>query len=150
MTFPSRVPHLMLASPVGVPKEPDTPQPFPYHHHPSFAWQLVLGSAIFLWNRGYTPQTAARLMGPLGPLPVNTYVTHRFLIGPAIEDAAPATNEVGVDTSAALADQIDKGKLKLPKQDVAQYLVCYIQILSSNFICLINSLVSFMCSTWQW
>jgi hypothetical protein len=54
-------------------------------------------------------------------------VTRRFLIGPASEETQSATSEAGLETSAALADQIDKGTVKLPKNDVAQYLVCYIK-----------------------
>lgn len=129
MSFPSRVSHLILASPVGVPKEPEVPDP---QRFTSFGWRMIRNVVLFLWNRGYTPLSIVRLIGPIGPRPVNAYVTRRFLTGPAIEDASPATTEAGLETSAALADQIDKGNLKLPKQDVAQYLVCYILIL--NFI----------------
>ncbi len=135
MSFPSRVSHLILASPVGVPNEPDMPEP-PRRQRISFGWRLVRNFVVFLWNRGYTPQSVVRLIGPIGPRPVTAYVTRRFLIGPAIEDTPPetqTTSEAGLETSAALVDQIDKGKLKLPKQDVAQYLVCDIRILSSIF-----------------
>jgi hypothetical protein len=138
MSFPYRVPHLILASPVGVPKEPDTPLPSRRYFHSSLTWRLGRDLTIFLWKRGYTPQSGVRFMGPLGPLPVNIYVTRRFSIQPGIEDTSPATDEAGLETSAALADQIDKGKLKLPKQDLAQYLVCNILILSCTYRYLIN------------
>jgi hypothetical protein len=131
MSFPSRVSHLILASPVGVPNEPDAPER-PRGNRTSFGWRLIRGLVVFLWNRGYTPLSIVRLIGPIGPRPVTSYVTRRFLTGPAIEDAPPTTTDTGLETSAAVADQIDKGTLKLPKQDVAQYLVCYILIL--NFI----------------
>jgi len=131
MSFPSRVPHLILASPVGVPKEPDIPPSPRRYHQFSVTWRAARSLILFLWNRGYTPQYAVRFIGPLGPRPVTAYVKGRFLMGPAIEDAPPAANETGLEASAALADQIDKGKLKLPKQDLAQYVVCYILILST-------------------
>jgi len=109
------------ASPVGVPNEPEIPDA-PRAHRLSFGWRMIRSTVVFMWNRGYTPQSIVRLIGPFGPRPVNAYVTRRFLIGPAIEESPPATNEGGLETSAALADQIDRGKLKLPKTDVAQYL----------------------------
>ncbi|CAF2732566.1 unnamed protein product [Rotaria sp. Silwood2] len=121
MSYPSRVSHLILASPVGVPKEPDTPEP-PLRHRLSVGWRLMRNFIIFLWNRGYTPQSIVRLIGPIGPRPVTAYVTRRFLIGPAAEDTPSTASEAGLETSAAIADQIDKGTLKLPKDDVAQYL----------------------------
>jgi hypothetical protein len=121
MSFPARVPHLILASPVGVPKEPDTPEP---PRRRSLGMRLARDFVQFLWNRGYTPLSVVRLIGPFGPRPVTAYVTRRFLIGPAVEDTPPAASEIGLETSAALADQIDQGKIKLPKDDVAQYLVC--------------------------
>jgi len=124
MSFPSRVSHLILASPVGVPKESEVPDP-PRLNRISLGWRLVRNFVLFLWNRGYTPQSVVRLIGPFGPRPVTAYVTRRFLIGPAIEETPSTTSEAGLETSAALADQIDQGKLKLPKTDVAQYLVCY-------------------------
>ena len=124
MAFPSRVSHLILASPVGVPKEPEMVEPLG-RHRTSLGWRLARNLVLFLWNRGYTPLSVVRLIGPIGPRPVTAYVTRRFLIGPAIEEETPAaTTKAGLETSAALADQIDRGKLKLPKQDVAQYLVC--------------------------
>jgi pimeloyl-ACP methyl ester carboxylesterase len=131
MSFPSRVSHLILASPVGVPKEPQTPEP--PNRRISFGWRFIRSFFAFLWNRGYTPLSIVRLIGPMGPRPVTGYVTRRFVTGPAIEDEPSVTSESGLETSAALADQIDKGKLKLPKQDVAQYLVCYFFILSSTY-----------------
>lgn len=132
MSFPSRVSHLILASPVGVPKEPDTHEP-PTRHRLSFGLRILRAFVVFMWNRGYTPQSIVRLIGPMGPRPVTAYVTRRFLIGPAAEDTpsddsetnreTAATSDAGLETSAALAEQIDKGELKLPKNDVAQYLV---------------------------
>lgn len=122
MSFPSRVSHLILASPVGVPVEVeahDTRRP----NRISLGWRLVRSFVVFLWNRGYTPQSVVRLIGPMGPRPVNAYVTRRFLTGPAVEETPPSTSEAGLETSVALAEQIDKGTLKLPKQDVAEYLV---------------------------
>ncbi|CAF0885652.1 unnamed protein product [Rotaria sordida] len=121
MSNPSRVSHLILASPVGVPKEPETPEP-PRRHRLSLGWRLMRNFVIFLWNRGYTPQSIVRLIGPIGPRPVTAYVTRRFLVGPAAEDTPSTASEAGLETSVALADQIDKGTLKLPKNDVAQYL----------------------------
>ncbi|CAF3339866.1 unnamed protein product [Rotaria sp. Silwood1] len=121
MSHPSRVSHLILASPVGVPKETDTPEP-PRRHQLSLGWRLIRNFVVFLWNRGYTPQSIVRLIGPIGPRPVTAYVTRRFLIGPAAEDTPSTASEAGLETSAAIADQIDKGTLKLPKDDVAQYL----------------------------
>ena len=51
-------------------------------------------------------------------------MTRRFLIGPAAnEEATPTTAEAGLETSAAIAERIDQGRLKLPKRDVAEYLV---------------------------
>jgi hypothetical protein len=143
MSFPYRVPHLILASPVGVPKAPDIEPPPRHYHHFSRTWRTARSLVLFLWNRGYTPQSAVRFIGPLGPLPVNIYVTRRFLFQPAIEDTSPATDEVGLETSAALADQIDKGKVKLSKRDLAQYVVCYILILStiSNQLIYIFSII---------
>ncbi len=133
MSFPSRVPHLMLASPIGVPKEPDTPQPSRRYLHSSLTWRLGRDLSVFLWKHGYPPQSGVRFMGPLGPLPVSIYVTRRFSIQPAIENTSAATSEAGLETLAALANQIDKGKLKLPKQELAQYLVCYFLILSTTY-----------------
>ncbi|CAF1511615.1 unnamed protein product [Adineta ricciae] len=122
MAFPARVSHLILASPVGVPKEPVQVEP-PNRQRTSIGWRLVRDFVLFLWNRGYTPLSVVRLLGPVGPRPVTAYVTRRFLIGPAVEEeTSPATAEAGLETSAALADQIDRGRLKLPKRDVAQYL----------------------------
>jgi hypothetical protein len=112
-----------MASPVGVPKETDAAEK-PGRGSTSITWRLARNLLLFLWNRGYTPLSIVRLIGPMGPRPVNAYVTRRFLIGPAIEDPSPAPSEAGFETSAALADQIDKGKLKLPKGEVSQYLVC--------------------------
>jgi len=132
MSFPSRVSHLILASPVGVPKEPQTPEP-PNRPRMSLGFRIIRRFLVFLWNRGYTPLSIVRLIGPAGPRPVTGYVTRRFVTGPAIDDAPPAASETGLETSTALADQIDKGKLKLPKQDVAQYLVCCFLILSSTY-----------------
>jgi pimeloyl-ACP methyl ester carboxylesterase len=123
MSFPSRVSHLILASPVGVPKEPEVVEA--PGRRASFGWRLARELILFLWNRGYTPLSVVRLIGPMGPRPVTAYVTRRFLIGPAVNgDTSPATSEAGLETSAALADQIDKGRIKLPKTDVAQYLGC--------------------------
>jgi len=133
MSFPSRVSHLILASPVGVPNEPDTPEPPRRYRAPSLSWHLARILVRFVWNLGYTPQSVVRLIGPIGPRPVTIYVTRRFSTGLPIEHTSSAANEAGLETSAAFADQIDKGKLKLPKQDVAQYLVCDIRILSSIF-----------------
>jgi len=132
MSFPSRVSHLILASPVGVPKEPQTPEP-PNRPRMSLGFRIIRRFLVFLWNRGYTPLSIVRLIGPAGPRPVTGYVTRRFVTGPAIDDAPPAASETGLETSTALADQIDKGKLKLPKQELAQYLVCYFLILSSTY-----------------
>ncbi|UJR27999.1 hypothetical protein I4U23_009257 [Adineta vaga] len=125
MAFPSRVSHLILASPVGVPKEPAQAEA-PGRHRTSLAWRLLRDLILFLWNRGYTPLSVVRMIGPVGPKPVTSYVTKRFLIGPAVEEeTSPATSEAGLETSAALADQIDQGRLKLPKSDVAQlYHLC--------------------------
>jgi hypothetical protein len=128
MSFPSRVPHLILASPVGVPIEPDTVEPLG-RNRTSFGWRVARNLFLFLWNRGYSPLSIVRLIGPMGPRPVTAYVTRRFLTGPAVEETPSTAGEAGLETSAALADQIDKGRLKLPKQDVAQYLVCLIRIL---------------------
>jgi hypothetical protein len=127
MSFPSRVSHLILASPVGVPTEPADAEPPGGRRSTSFGWRLARNLILFLWNRGYTPLSVVRLIGPVGPRPVTAYVTRRFLIGPASEETQSATSEAGLETSAALADQIDKGTVKLPKNDVAQYLVCYIK-----------------------
>ena len=138
MSFPSRVSHLILASPVGVPTEPANAEPIGGRRATSFGWRLARNLILFLWNRGYTPLSVVRLIGPVGPRPVTSYVTRRFLIGPAVEETPPATTETGRETaaatsetgleaSAALADQIDKGRVKLPKNDVAQYLVCFIK-----------------------
>ena len=124
MSYPSRVSHLILASPVGVPGEPATPEP-PRRNQLSFGWRLVRNFIRVLWNRGYTPQSVVRLIGPLGPRPVNAYVTRRFLIGPAVDETSPTTSEAGLETSAAIADRIDQGKLILPKKDVAEYLVIH-------------------------
>lgn len=130
MAFPSRVSHLILASPVGVPEEPETAEP-PGRRRTSMGWRLARNLVLFLWNRGYTPLSVVRMIGPMGPRPVTAYVTHRFLVGPAVEETPPATSEAGLETSVALANQIDRGRLKLPKQDVAEYLVCIIVFLSS-------------------
>ena len=131
MAFPSRVSHLILASPVGVPEEPEAVKPLGGRHRASVGWRLARNVVSFLWNRGYTPLSIVRLIGPMGPRPVTAYVTHRFLTGPAVEETPPATSEAGLETSVALANQIDRGRLKLPKQDVAEYLVCIIAFLSS-------------------
>ena len=123
MQFPSRVTHLILASPVGVPIEPPVERENRASRLP-LGWRLVRRLVKVLWNRGYTPQSVVRLIGPWGPKPVTGYVTRRFLIGPAANDeAASTTAEAGLETSAALADRIDQGRLKLPKRDVAEYLV---------------------------
>ncbi|CAF1425289.1 unnamed protein product [Adineta steineri] len=121
MAFPSRVSHLILASPVGVPKETPGAEP-PGRQRTGIGFRLIRNLMLFLWNRGCTPLSVVRLIGPMGPRPVNAYVTRRFQVGPAVEDTPPATSEAGLETSVALADQIDKGKLKLPKEDVAKYL----------------------------
>ncbi|CAF3197414.1 unnamed protein product [Rotaria socialis] len=132
ISFPSRVSHLILASPVGVPNEPDTPEP-PRRHRLSVGWRILRTFVVFMWNRGYTPQSIVRLIGPVGPKPVTAYVTRRFFMGPAVEEkpttdneatyeTSAATSDAGLETSTALAEQIEKGTLKLPKDDVAQYL----------------------------
>ena len=60
----------------------------------------------------------------MGPRPVTSYVTRRFMTGPAVEEETPpTTSEAGLETSAAIADRIDQGRLVLPKKDVADYLV---------------------------
>lgn len=123
MAFPSRVSHLILASPVGVPTEPETSEG-PSRRQMSFGFRMIRKIVTFLWNHGYTPLSIVRLIGPVGPRPVTAYVTRRFLIGPAVEEEpTPATSEAGLETTAALSIQIDKGRLKLPKSDVAKYLV---------------------------
>ncbi len=134
MEFPTRVSHLILASPVGVPKEPDVVEPRG-RGRISLGWRIARSLISFIWNRGYSPLSIVRLIGPVGPRPVTAYVTRRFFLGPAVQETppttpdipstpnTPVTNEAGLETSIALADQIDKGRLKLPKQDVAQYLV---------------------------
>ena len=123
MSFPQCVSHLILASPVGVPKEPEKAEAPGSRHASSFGMRKIRNVILFLWNRGYTPLSIVRLIGPMGPRPVTAYVTRRFLTGPAVEDTPAATSEAGLETTAALADQIDKGRLKLPKSDVANYLV---------------------------
>lgn len=151
MAFPSRVPHLILASPVGVPNEPPGADA-PGRQRASLGWRLVRDFVLFLWNRGYTPLSVVRLIGPMGSRPVTAYVTRRFLMGPAVEETPPTTSEAGLETSAALADQIDKGRLRLPKQDVAQYLVCALLIrsLDSKAMHVSFLTVSFMRPARQW
>lgn len=122
MQFPSRVSHLILASPVGVPVEPPVEKEGRASRLP-LGWRIARRFIKFLWHRGYTPQSVVRLIGPWGPKPVTGYVTRRFLIGPAAdEEATPTTAEAGLETSAAIAERIDQGRLKLPKRDVAEYL----------------------------
>lgn len=130
MAYSPRVSHLILASPVGVPVEPETDESS-LRRRTSWKWRLARSVVLFLWNRGYTPLSVVRLIGPIGPRPVTAYVTHRFLIGPAVVETPPATSEAGLETSAALANQIDRGRVKLPKQDVAEYLVCIMVLFSS-------------------
>ena len=105
-----------------MPDEPATPEPS-RRGQLSLGWRLARSLIGFIWNRGYTPLSIVRLIGPMGPRPVNAYVTRRFLVGPAVEDTPPTTSEAGLETSAALSEQIDRGNVKLPKTDVAQYLV---------------------------
>ena len=131
MLFPSRVSHLILASPVGVPNEPATLEPS-RRGRISLGWRLARGLIGFIWNRGYTPLSIVRLIGPMGPRPVNAYVTQRFLVGPAVEETPPMTSEAGLETSAALSEQIDRGNVKLPKTDVAKYLVSANLMLTSS------------------
>jgi hypothetical protein len=122
MSHPSRVSHLILASPVGVPNEPTPKEPSSGNRR-SFGWRMARGVFEFLWNRGYTPLSVVRLIGPLGPRPVTAYVTRRFYMGPAIDESPAMAADAGLETSEALVDQIDKQQLKLPKRDVAEYLV---------------------------
>lgn len=123
MSYPTRVSHLILASPAGVPQEPDADNA-PDLYSASDRSSLVLSFILFLWNRGYTPLSIVRIIGPMGQRPVNAYVARRFLVGPASDDAPSATTEIGLESSVALVDQIDNGRLKLPKQDISEYLVC--------------------------
>ncbi len=104
MSFQCRVSHLILASPLGVRQEPKKPKPPSFYYHPSFIFRMTRSFIIFLWNLCYTSQSFVRFMGPLGRLPVTIHVTHRFIIGPAIEDTLSATDEAGLETLAALAD----------------------------------------------
>ena len=138
-----------MASPVGVPIEPATPEPSRRGNRLSLGFRLARGLIRFLWNRGYTPQSVVRLIGPLGPRPVNAYVTRRFLIGPAVEDTPPTTSEAGLETSAAIADRIDEGKLILPKKDVSDYLVSSESPYSMPNLSIVPLLllVSSMCAT---
>lgn len=117
---------MILASPLGVPVEPDTTEA------PELMFMSgrnrVRDFVLFMWDRGYTPLSFVRWIGPMGRRPIQTYVTRRFRTGPAVINTSPVTNEDGLETSAAIADQIDKGRLKLPKEDIAEYLVCCILI----------------------
>src|ERR1700722_13382816 len=94
MNFSSRVFHLILVSPVGVPREPLIPNA-PRGTRAPFIWRLTR----FMWSRGYTPQSIVRLIGPMGSRPVTTYVTRRYFLGPAVE-APPPASEAGLETSA--------------------------------------------------
>jgi len=114
MSFPQCVSHLILASPIGIPEEPEHTE----------APELIMSSgrvrdfALYMWDRGYTPQSLVRLIGPMGRRPINTYITRRF------RSRQQAKAEEELDLSAAIVCQIDKGKLKLPKENIAEYLVC--------------------------
>lgn len=125
MEHAENVSHLILASPVGVPTEADTKDHSSTPRRRQLPWTLRFARSFiqFLWNRGYTPQSVVRLLGPMGPRPVRQYVMRRFFMGPAVEDTPSNTTEAGLETSAAIADQIDRGRIKLPKDDVADYLV---------------------------
>ena len=136
IAFPFRVSHLILASPVGVPQEPDTPESY-NRRRLSFGWRLVRNLVVLLWNAGYTPLSFVRFLGPIGRQPVTAFVNRRFLIGPAVEDTQSMTGDDVLGASAALADQIDKRQLKLPKSDVAEYLVrdfCHLSSIYKNMM----------------
>ena len=76
MSHPSRVAHLCLVSPAGIPDTPivdpnaakggmvksDPKQPTP-RRIPRWLW----GTMSWLWNAGFTPGVGLRWMGPLGP-----------------------------------------------------------------------------------
>ena len=145
MAHTSRVSHLILASPVGVPEEPKTVEETRRQRN-SIGWRIMRSMFRFLWNQGYTPLSFVRILGPIGPKPVKQYVMRRFFMGPAIEDIPPTMSEAGLETSAAIADRIETERLKLPKEDMANYLVRIKDQISTSQ--LIFFVVSFMCQYW--
>jgi hypothetical protein len=122
MLYPACVSHLILASPVGVPNEPKVVKS-PRRNRLSLGWRLARGLVQFLWYQGCTPQTIVRAIGPIGPRPVRAYVTRRFLVGPATQESTLSTSQTDRDISTSGIHQINTNQLKLPKEELADYLV---------------------------
>ncbi len=73
MKSPQRVAHLVLASPVGVPHEPEWTEEQQKHRN-SWLWWTVAK----LWSNNATPQSLVRLAGPWGRDLTTTIVKKRF------------------------------------------------------------------------
>jgi len=73
MKSPDRVAHLVLASPVGVPHEPQWTEEQQKHRSSWLWWTLSK-----LWSNNATPQSLVRLAGPWGRDLTTTIVKKRF------------------------------------------------------------------------
>lgn len=76
LKYPQHVDHLVLVCPAGVPKKPDA---WESRFLSGPAWRTNMFRLVgWAWQRGVTPGSFVRLLGPWGPGIVKKYVAGRF------------------------------------------------------------------------
>eukprot|EP00798_Chlamydomonas_sp_ICE-L_P005310 gene5310-18555_t len=91
LRYPEHVSHLVLVCPAGVPKAPENwAQNFT--EKLSYFGKGMVKLAGWAWDRGTTPGSVIRALGPWGPNIVKGYVNNRFTqhgVGISPEEAGP-------------------------------------------------------------
>lgn len=81
LKHPDRVEHLVLVSPAGV-----SPAPPGWHEAVRSRAPTLSRTVSWLWDRGVTPGSVIRLLGPGGKSMVERYVQRRFALGVPLTD----------------------------------------------------------------
>ncbi|KAK9821605.1 hypothetical protein WJX81_005670 [Elliptochloris bilobata] len=89
LKHPEHVEHLVLVCPAGVPQDM-APRRMP---DPWSLRGLLFHVSTRLWDRGLTPGTVVRTLGPMGPGLISKYARNRFREGMGLSDAEVAAFE---------------------------------------------------------